>query len=171
MVTTGVIIFLGKKAPADNKGWISTTTNPPSSIKTAPTSEIDSSNWKTYVNKRWQYRLRYPEDWFVYEASEAVTYILEHGVETQPYVKDSSKMIRITVLTGMPYLPPVEIRIKEITLAGVKGKELLLTDENGQSEWILIEKGGKVYQLIVSLKDPRTVQIFNQMLKAFEFIE
>lgn len=167
MITTALVVFMVDKIlPQDRSNKFASAPTGAESI-----SKLDTSNWKTYVNEKWKYRLRYPEDWFVYEASEAVTYILGRGVETQPYVRDSSKMIRISVLTGMPYFPPVEIRIREITLSGVKGKELLLTDENGQSEWILIEKGGKVYHLIISLKDSRTVEIFDQMLKTFQFIE
>jgi hypothetical protein len=37
--------------------------SPSSSISPDPSSEIDTSNWKTYVNERFGFEFRYPADW------------------------------------------------------------------------------------------------------------
>jgi hypothetical protein len=181
MVTIGVIVFSEKKTSADNKGGISipTTTEPISSTSTGPVSKLDISNWKTYVNNTWKYKLEYPADWYVYEATERITQILEQGVEAKPYIKDSSRLISITVYINRKELPDlysipvtIEPETKKITVGGVGGEEHLLTNQKGRrTEWILLEKDGRFYEFIVGMENPRTVEIFNQMLTTFEFIE
>lgn len=180
MVTIGVIVFIEKKAPADNKVGISTTTNPPSSTNTQPTSEIDTSNWKTYINKNWGYELKYPQDWYVDEGPDAVAIdILAYGVETKPYIKDVSRRIGITVFKNQeevpkPFFPAATVQTTKITVGGVKADEYLLTEVGGKrrvSKWVFIEKGGRFYLFVVSMENHQTVEIFNQMLTTFVFIE
>jgi hypothetical protein len=103
-------------------------------------------------------------------------------VETEPYIKDSSKRIGITVFMNKeeipsPYYPTeVEVKTTQTSIGGEEAQEdilIRLTDknQNRQSKWILIEKNGRFYWLVASLEDPKTVEVFNQILNTFEFVE
>ncbi len=219
VITIAILVFTQTKLPAEKKSqpinpispttpisqeqFVSTNTLPVTSSEpeliasttTQPTSEteasreIDTSDWKIYINEKWGYGLKYPEDWYVKEGPEAVSVsILAPDVPVeQPYIDDSSKRIGITVFEERlprPYFPPdVEIETnKKIIVGGAEGNEYLLRKEqidrkskSGRktkwTKWILIKHNGIFYELIVSMENSRTVEIFNQMLKTFEFIE
>lgn len=193
-VLTLLFIFLLLELPAENKEPISTSSTPTTigiftpignqetttvgaSNKLATSSpeiKIDTSNWKTYTNKRWGYKLKYPEDWNVLEETVAITDFLAPGVETEPYIQDSSKLISITVVGVLQELvfPPAQVETKKISVGGIEGKDYYVTiPVIGTARWVVLEKDGVVFKLVVGLENPKTVEIFNQMLKTFEFIK
>ena len=148
-----------------------------------PASEAepgDISDWKDYVNKNWKYKLKYPSDWYINEGQDGIAVdILSYDVETKPYIKDPSKRIGITVFPNRQTMPPpnyppgVIVQTKYINAGGIEAQEDILNDEskNRQIKWIWIEKNGILYWLVVSLENPQTVKIFNQILGTFDFLE
>jgi hypothetical protein len=178
VITASLVIFIQSKLPAQNESQPTTQITPEPTTSSVE-SQIDTSDWKTYINKRWGYKLKYPKNWYVVEDTERITMLLLQGIKAYPYVEDSSKMISITVFINRrelprPYFPPgVEIETKKITIGGVEGKEyLLIREKKITTKRILIENtNGRIYAFIVGMENPQTVKIFDQILKTFEFIE
>ena len=185
MITIGITVFVEKKAPADNNPRISVSTSTEPIVSTSTESiisEIDTSIWETYVNTKWGYKFKYPENWYIDEATERITRILPYGIETKLYIKEISKVITITVYIDKeelprPYFPPSidKIETKGTTVGGMKAEEDLLINLTGRwagtTKWVLVEKDGRFYKFIVDMENAQTIEVFNQILKTFEFIE
>lgn len=142
--------------------------------------ELNNSQVKIYRDKKYNFKFKYPEDWYIKNVSENLITILSADIEIEPYIKDSSKIITITIFKNKEILPspyfPLNVKIveKNINIDGAIGKEYLLTeigDEKRKAKWILIEREGIFYELVVDIENSRTLEIFNSFLESFEFIE
>jgi hypothetical protein len=74
VVTAGIVLFLQKKSPAEKVTPLQvststqseTTTQPTTQVTTSAQGEIDTSDWKTYVNEKYRFRFEYPNGYEVY---------------------------------------------------------------------------------------------------------
>lgn len=168
-ISAGIIILVEKNAQTQDKSGASIT---PTS---KDASEIDTSNWQTYVNERWGYSFKYPKNWYLEEPTIAITNVRSWQRKSSEY-SDSERDITIIVYPNTS--DPREIvrqdegeQKSEITVGGEKGFEYHEYAYPGSPyiyRVIFIPKNGSLYRMRIYQQNPEMI-IFNQILKTFIF--
>ena len=142
------------------------------------TPSINTSNWQTYVNVKWNYMLKYPASWSVEESTELISSIRAWERQPKEY-SDPYRDIDIIVYPNKDEWPNFErdldqgrMEIKgSVTIAGLEATELREFAEKGFSyRIIVIQKGDRLYTITINEANP-DMNIFNQILNTFEFIQ
>lgn len=144
---------------------------------TTPTTTLDTSKWKTYINEKLGYKFKYPENWSVIEQPGGYVVTIA-GPRYDP--KSGLYRDEITLYVDPKYLNPYgtpaeEVKESKINIAGREGTEFLLINYlepfKGTVKWVVIKKDTSFYKFVVDMDDHPAAEIFDQMIKTFEFIE
>lgn len=168
-ISAGIIILVKKNAQTQDKSGASIT---PTS---KDASEINTSNWQTYINERWGYGFKYPKNWYLEESTIAIINVRPWQRKSGEY-SDPKKDVMITVYPNTS--DPREIvrqdegeQKGEIIVGGEKGFEYHEYAYLGSPHiyrCIYIPKNGSLYKIEIYQQNPEMI-ILNQILKTFTF--
>ena len=172
-----LVIFIQSKLPVNQESQSNTqVTSQPAT--TSVESQNHTSGWKIYTNNRFNYQVKYPSDWFIEETTQLITTIRPWKKQPNEY-SDPLRDIDITVYPYKEYWPNFEkwivlgkMRKKgELIIGGEKAEEFQEIAEQGYTyRHIIIQKNEHLYCISIYEKHPQ-IEIFNQILKTFEFIQ
>lgn len=158
--------------------------------------ENETANWKTYINEEHGYEIKYPESWFVYEIeiyekqNLPVVYFQPEEEAEILYEKYPGIMMagpHSLAASIIVFDNPSNLTLKEWVAeeAGSKNqKEVIVGGETGIEvkfsglPYVYIVKESKIYRFASGI--PRSkkkdeikdeIEIFNQMLSTFRFLE
>jgi len=136
------------------------------------------SNWETYTNEFFDFSIKYPGNWFVYE--DEATVILGSSKENLMKEETSNKQLRVIVVRNSLFenqtledfinfpTPPKILSEKKLSIAGSSGKELVV-DSEPRARIVYLPKGPAVYMISVTPADSELMSIFEEMLQSFKF--
>lgn len=196
----GVDAYLSKKAApvvgnSEEELLEEQTSTEPEGISS--TSEIDTSNWKTYKNEEYGFEIRYPKSWHIYKSYEIIvisTYPEDTLEIPSAYgLITINHRINITLdklletykgLTEHPKSSNIfpgskEFFFEKITIDAVKGHKVTAISKEGVNEsgivYFLPDRSNQgFFQFIGSFKgnkNEKHAQRFEKMLSTFKFTE
>jgi hypothetical protein len=141
-----------------------------------PKIEEETANWKTYRNEKYEFEVKYPEDWTLDEWIHPITG--EFIISFHPPEAEEPEIFTISVIkqTSEELEEWIEgnIRIgfcrnrRDITIGveNYKGVEVQFRDRATFFRQVYINRNSLTYRFIIEEESP-TMPIFNQMLSTF----
>lgn len=139
----------------------------------------DISSWRTYQNEEYGYEVKYPEDWYLYDANLADVRMQPYRDEPGSIPGPEAKAVEIIVSKDFSGNLDEYIRKRyagaaysetRVYIDDVEGVKTVQTEEAvGQGKPIIfLPKGEMIYELNPNLGDTR---LFEQIVSTFRFIE
>lgn len=129
----------------------------------------ETANWKTYVNNRYKYSLKYPENVVLEEKSFKGATMGKDEILNTFKVAGGSLEIKGNA-GGMGISPK---RIEDITIAGIETDKYYITDTNIVIKAIHSPNGDDIYFSVKlsqdSVKAKEVDSLFEQILSTFKF--
>jgi len=140
-------------------------------------TEIDISDWQTYSNEEYGYEVKYPKDWRTAECG-----ITCQGFGPQSLGEDVVVAVNVISLPlpevkqSLPVLSnPINKIIQEetVTVNNIQWIKLTIKQDISGTIFIenLTEQNDKTYDIGVGTDEINIVEIYNQILSTFKFIE
>lgn len=132
-----------------------------------PTATSDTVNWKTYTSGKYNYNLKYPNEWSIKELESAV--VLSPPMETNP-------TIAITVgIINYKLMPPLPVNYTYQTLRKVDtnfGDVLVQIRSPGSEQYIAQITSGDLTMMFTFGRglDRKYDHVFDQILSTFKFL-
>src|SRR3989338_10086766 len=134
--------------------------------------QSETANWKTYINTKYGYKLRYPNDWRSPPSDQIEALFAPRNAEGAPIglsVTKSSLSDQITKreteLESAGYITKLENYIAN----NAAGKKLIFNKDERQGFDFFAEKDGNVYHFIGA--SGQFVNTASQILSTFKFLD
>ena len=170
---------------------------PAPTISPTPAASVDpTANWKTYINARYNYSIKYPSDWKIInnlngsisinssdfqqneknfteiEAKTGASLIIYEPIEGNPSLLEQTKG---QIIKGNDLIEDkINTDIEEITVDGQKGILYTLHAVNSPSlkEFhAMFIKNGKVYSSTLTYFSEKYKDVYKKILSTFKFTE
>jgi len=160
-----------------------------------PASTISSANWKTYRNKKYQYLIKYPSNWFVTEAidpkignSDGKEVAFASFDQNEQEWPTSRAKVKISILENPQKLGGEEwyrawqkdskgdIQIlgeEKLVISGTEGFKFITEhprDRNGSIYIIYLPRGNQMYQFWVG-GNKEYLSTLKNILSTFKFLD
>ena len=142
-----------------------------SNFKTLNSTSVDSTSWKTYKSERYDFEIKYPEDWGVVERKSNVDGI---------FITKDNSVIAILPSGGFDYTQnekttKVQESISDKTVVtsfndGGDPVKYQFTDETVPKTWtVCMEAFDMCNRIDISTDNPADFTLINQILSTFRF--
>jgi hypothetical protein len=156
----------------------------PEPIQNEEQPKDETADWLVYENEKYRYRVKYPKDWFyeirsINEDSQRMV-IFDYKRNDKKYIKitvdpnktleELSKELSSLIIYNAPPITQKKIKFHGLDAIYSTGDFL------GYSEYIFFERNKTLYRIeyyIGNVRDKNDYElnIFNKMMRSFEFIK
>jgi len=173
VIAIGGLIYLGTNRTKDPiKSLALPTLGPPPTPTDIPLQlSSPSANWKSYLNKKYNFSFKYPPDWKVTESStgakvtKLTTKIASKSAEEININIVDTSYEKASAIVSKKQTNSMLVRINDVTLDGIAGYYYQINDKEPQDSTNVIlpfESGKKTF--LIGVRPFTKTEIFNQLI-------
>lgn len=176
LLIVGCLLFVGAGCTTQ---VATNQTNTDGTSTTTPTSNDETTDWKTYTNTDYSYSIKYPSTWTVDLKAKTLPTFLAPGMNNAPQDKivdiQVSPTTNVSRVDSADYINrngDVVTATSPVVVGGVSTSEFITNLNNGYDVRVYVEKNSETYTLSLhntTSSDKEYIDNFNLMLSTFTF--